>query len=1089
MKFSFLRVCGRSTFLMIEILAVTVGLLVLLAGGFMWRLTTGPLDLGFARDYVEDALKESDTGYSADIEGAFLSWPQISGPLVLTLRQVDLLRHGNSFLKVAEMDMGIAVRPMFFGHIRPVTLNLKEPSVRMYRSTDNTFQLSLNDEEPENHLDQEKTNVLETVIEALSRNDQDRRKWGPLALLRQFQITHARLVVEDHILGVTWYISPFDLSLVRDREGLVISSTLQLPGGANRSSVIVADAIYNPGMSDLVLNIHLQDIDPHALAQKVEALSWFRDQSIVLNGDLTLITDPRFQVRRVGMNLTTQKGFLSIPEAYEEPVLYDEVSIKADYDHEKGTLALDNLTLKAQGIELIASTQASITKDKVVAPLKLEVPTLPVETLGHLWPAALNDTSARSWFQERLTKGRFYDGVVNLNIEANRVAGEAGSESRWDVSATGLTADAKIENMDVNYNRPMLPVSNAHGVGRVEHDTLTIDIAGGQIDELSVDKATVKITELTSDNPGEAFINADLGGPVKSVIKYVQQEPIHFDAEKAGIRVDQVKGQASLNVDVSFPTLRDLPVEKVMVKAKAKAQDVLLPGLINGLDVSGNGIDVAVDKGEITIKGPAKLQGRDTKVDFHAFFNSDGKPYVFQAKAGILADYELRKVFGAGLEDWLAGDPFVNVVYTERQGGKADVQVDGAVDNVKLLVKPFEYEKPEGIAGTASATVLLDKGRLTEIASLTVTTPDLKVENGRLLFDSAPGQAILRRGQIARARLAETDVALDFEQVPNGPMKLKATGAFFDARPFMGKGGEDDAPYAGPAIIASADVARMRTHPARLIEKAKVYLDMGKTGEINQFELDAVAGTGPLYLRLKPDQSGKLAVHLEAQDAGSVLRAFDIYENVEGGQMKIYGEQVIERNTRRRLLRGSGEITNFKVVKAPALAQLVGALSVTGIRELLSGQGIAFSQLQADFDWVIRRHGDVYYMRNGRTSGSSIGLTFEGKIDKKEDVMDVGGTVVPVTFVNDFISNIPLIGTLLTGGEGALIAATYSVKGPVKTPTVTVNPLSALTPGILRRIFFEEQKADRAPDSMGPPAPKRQPSRRDQPAQPQGVNR
>ena len=181
-------------------------------------------------------------------------------------------------------------------------------------------------------------------------------------------------------------------------------------------------------------------------------------------------------------------------------------------------------------------------------------------------------------------------------------------------------------------------------------------------------------------------------------------------------------------------------------------------------------------------------------------------------------------------------------------------------------------------------------------------------------------------------------------------------------------------------------------------------------------------------------------------------------------------------------------MTNFRVVNAPVLARLVGALSLTGMSELLSGQGISFVRLQSDFDWVVSRSGDAYYMRNGRTSGSSIGLTFEGKIDKKIDAMDVGGTVVPVTFVNDFISNIPLIGDLLTGGEGALIAATYTVKGAVKNPTVTVNPLSALTPGILRRIFFEEQKTDRAPDSVGPPAPRKMPQPVT-PKNPKGVNR
>ena len=1078
--------------MVLEIVAALIGLLVVLAAIFMWRLTTGPLDINFARTYVEEALKENGTGYGAEIQGAFLSWPQINGPVILSMRNVNLTRRDASFVKISELDMGVAVRPLFFGHIRPVTIRVKEPSVRIYRSVDNKFEISLDNEESIEHVGDEK-NIINTVIDALSRESNDRRKWGPLALLRQFEIIDARMVIEDHVLNLTWYISPFDLSFARDREGLAITSTLELPGGANRSSVIVADAIYNPKKSDLVLNVHLQDIDPRALAQKVDALAWFRDQSIILNGDLTLIADPQGKLKRVGMNLISENGSLNIPQAYDTPLGYEEVALKGTYDHENGLFSLENLSLSVSGIRVDASSQMSIRADQINAPFLIKVPNIPLDTLATLWPSALNDTSARSWFTERLSVGRLYDGAVTFNLEAKRTAGQPGQESTWDVAVANLAADARMENVTVDYNKPMLPVTAANAVALVKDDNLTIHIKSGKIDDLDITAGKVSISHLTSDETGQADIDATLQGPVKSVLRYISREPIAFDAAKAGIKTESVQGESVIDVNVSFPTLKDLPEEKVAVKANAKVQKLLLPDMIKGLDIGGNDIDVEVENGVVTIKGPATLQGRPAPADFTAYFDSTGKPFVFQAKSRIVADYDLRKHFGAGLEEWLAGDPTINVTYTEMASGKAEVLIDGAVDNVKLLVKPMKYEKDIGVAGTASAKISLQNGDLKEVTDLAINTPDLKVEKGRLVFENVKGQAELRRGQIARARLAETDVALDFEQVPGGPIKIKANGPFFDARPFLGKEQDpalQDAPYTGPAVIASANVNRMRTHPARMIDKAKIYFDMNSKGDINQFELDAIAGTGPMIVRLKPNNSGKMALQMEAQDAGAVLRAFDVYENVQGGQMKIYGEQVPEQNMRRRLIRGSGELSNFTVVKAPVLARLVGALSLTGISELLGGQGISFSRLQSDFDWVISRGGDAYYMRNGRTSGSSIGLTFEGKIDKREDKTDIGGTVVPVTFVNDFISNIPLIGDLLTGGEGALIAATYSIKGPVRTPTVTVNPLSALTPGILRRIFFEEEKADRAPDSMGPARPRATPPANDnQKSRTQGMNR
>lgn len=1075
------RLCGRSSFVALEIMAAGVGLLVLVLAIFMWRLTTGPLDIGFARDYVEEALRENESGYAATIQGAYLSWPQTSGPVVLSLRGVSLTRHGQSFLSVREMDMGVAVRPLFFGDIRPVSVRLKEPSMRLFRSQDNKFDLSLGGETPTTHIEGEDY-ALETVIDALAREGADRRQWGPLAYLRQFDITDARMMVEDHVLDISWYIAPLDLSFARDREGLAISATLELPGGANRSSVIVADAIYNPRKTDLVVNLHLQDIDPRALAQKIDALSWFRNQTLVVNGDLTMVADPQGKLRRIGMNLSSANGLLNIPEVHDRPLAYEEVGLKATYDHENGKFLLDNLALTLGGIEVQASSEMSVSADSVKAPLLIKAPSVPLEALARQWPSALNDTSARKWFTERLSVGRLYDGIVTVDLDARRIEGELGEESTWDVEGRNLAADASMENITVDYNKPMIPIIGASATAKVRDDVMTIDITSGKMDEMDIASGKVVITELISDKTGHADISATLNGPVRSVLRYIEREPIAFRADKAGIQTEQVRGDAKVDVQVSFPTLKDLPKEQVKVTAQGTASGLLIPGMIKDLDVGGNDMKVVVGDGTVAITGPATLQGRAAPLDFTAFFDSTSKPFVFQARTTVKADYELRRHFGAGLDDWVAGDPTVNVVYTEKRGGAAEVAVDGKVDDVILLVKPMKYEKPAGVAGTASARILLQNTQLQEVADLSVNTPDLKVEKGRLIFERAAAGAHLRRGTIARARLAETDVALDFEQTQGGPIQVKASGAFLDARPFLAKDKTNpDEAYTGPGVMASVNVNRMRTHPARMIEKVKLYSHMNNKGELMQFELDSVAGTGPLTIRFGPT-GGKMRVQVDAQDAGAVLRAFDIYENAQGGQMKIYGEQVPENNNRRLLLRGSGEMTNFRVTNAPALARVVGALSLSGMSELLQGQGISFSRLQSDFDWVVSRGGDAYYLRNGRTAGSSIGLTFEGKIDKREDVMDVGGTVVPVTFVNDFISSIPLLGDLLTGGEGALIAATYSMKGPVKTPTVSVNPLSALTPGILRRMFFEEDKVDRAPGSvMGPPTP--------QAPRPQGVPR
>ena len=52
------------------------------------------------------------------------------------------------------------------------------------------------------------------------------------------------------------------------------------------------------------------------------------------------------------------------------------------------------------------------------------------------------------------------------------------------------------------------------------------------------------------------------------------------------------------------------------------------------------------------------------------------------------------------------------------------------------------------------------------------------------------------------------------------------------------------------------------------------------------------------------------------------------------------------------------------------------------------------------------------------------------------------------------LGNIPIIGEVLVGGEGeGIFAATYTVRGPLDEPVMTVNPLAALAPGFLRNLF------------------------------------
>ena len=76
------------------------------------------------------------------------------------------------------------------------------------------------------------------------------------------------------------------------------------------------------------------------------------------------------------------------------------------------------------------------------------------------------------------------------------------------------------------------------------------------------------------------------------------------------------------------------------------------------------------------------------------------------------------------------------------------------------------------------------------------------------------------------------------------------------------------------------------------------------------------------------------------------------------------------------------------------------------------------------------------------------------------------GVVVPAFALNNLLSNVPLLGPLLTGGkDGGLFAISYSLEGPFDDLKSNVSMMSAVTPGVLREIF------NAPPDSSVPPPP------------------
>ena len=147
-------------------------------------------------------------------------------------------------------------------------------------------------------------------------------------------------------------------------------------------------------------------------------------------------------------------------------------------------------------------------------------------------------------------------------------------------------------------------------------------------------------------------------------------------------------------------------------------------------------------------------------------------------------------------------------------------------------------------------------------------------------------------------------------------------------------------------------------------------------------------------------------------------------------------------------------IDDFVLRDEPALRRLVARGGSAGrhAREAKRSTptSMAFNKLQVRF----HRDGSRLDLSEGTMHGEAIGLTVEGSLDFVHDQVDMSGTFVPVYSFNNLFAKIPVVGLILAGGTNeGLIGVNYRITGMASAPTLNINPLSAIAPGIFRQIF------------------------------------
>ncbi len=193
---------------------------------------------------------------------------------------------------------------------------------------------------------------------------------------------------------------------------------------------------------------------------------------------------------------------------------------------------------------------------------------------------------------------------------------------------------------------------------------------------------------------------------------------------------------------------------------------------------------------------------------------------------------------------------------------------------------------------------------------------------------------------------------------------------------------------------------------------------------------------------IRTDKKGYKITTLSSSWAKPLVNRYKFIKGFEDGYLDFYSSKKNGISNSKLI------IDNFKVKEIPALAKLLALSSLQGIADLLTGEGIRFT----DFEMNFTNENKLMTINEIYAIGPSISILMEGYIEI-DKLISLRGTLVPATTINRTIASIPLLGDLLIGkkiGEG-VFGVSFKIKGPPNELETTVNPIKTLAPRFITR--------------------------------------
>lgn len=743
-------------------------------------------------------------------------------------------------------------------------------------------------------------------------------------------------------------------------------------------------------------------------------------------------------------------GTIVLPGAQNEsPLIFNRIAVRVRFDSANRRVLLTQADVSNGEIGVAGSGSIDYSGEPRLT-LGLAGTPMSVSALKRMWPVLIVP-ELREWVNDRILAGSIQTIDIAINSPMKNL-----SRRGPPIPDEGLLVNILGNGAAIHPVDGMPVVKDADMRVRVTGRTATVAINQANADtdggrKVALSDILFEVPDL-APKPAPARIKFKLEGPVPAVAEVLASGRLS-DAAALPIDPNTSKGNVSAQVALGMPIQRELTKQDTSYSINADLNGFSADKVAMGQKLEANALKVIANNQGYQVKGDVKINGQAASLDYRKPVDGDADVKL-QATLDDASRARLGVDLGSGLSGPL-GVKLTGKMGDNEQDSKFGIEADLTPVKVDNLLPG--WSKQPGKPGKATFNVTR-KPQSTRL-------DDVTIEGGGTLIKGS--LEVDPEGDLININFpvyspSEGDKAmLKADRGPDGVLKAVMRGDVFDGRGFIRSalsGGSSDAK--GKSIDFDLDLKFGAV--AGFSGEALRSLDVKTTrrnGAIRSFSMNGKLGRDtPITADLRGRNQGREVIYLETNDAGAFFRFTDSYSKMYGGQLSLAVEPP---GGEPREKEGLINVRDF-TVKGEAALDRVAAGAPGG-----PPQGLAFSRLRAEFS----RQNGTLTIRDGVVKGPTIGATIEGSIDYSANQVRMSGTFVPMYGLNNMFGQIPIVGLFLGGGSNeGLIGVTYEVVGTPGKPVLRVNPISAMAPGVLRKIFeFNTGRQNNGADFPAPP--------------------